>query len=88
MDPVVKTRPDAPVGFSEAEAAGFRWLAAAGGARIAGVVDVSPGRIALERVQTGRVDVAAAASFGEALAVTHESCVRVDAARRTRALAR
>jgi len=73
VNPVVKTRPGAPARFFEAEAAGLRWLAAARGARIARVIEVSPGRIVLERIETGRVDAAAAASFGEALAIMHDA---------------
>ena len=73
MDPLVKTRTDAPPQFFEAEAAGLRWLAAAGGARIVGVRDVSPGRIVLERIAATRADVGAAASFGAALAATHDA---------------
>jgi fructosamine-3-kinase len=73
VDPVVKTRNDAPARFFEAEAAGLRWLAAAGGARVAEVVDVAAGRIALERIPPGRPDAAAAEAFGAALAATHDA---------------
>ncbi|MFH8250975.1 fructosamine kinase family protein [Microbacterium sp. B2969] len=76
FDPVVKTKPGAPPLFFEAEAAGLAWLAdaeASGGARIARVVDVAPGRIALERIPSGRTDRAAAEVFGRALAVTHDA---------------
>ncbi|MGB4777613.1 fructosamine kinase family protein [Microbacterium sp.] len=70
-DTIVKTRTDAPAFFFEAEAAGLRWLADASGARIVRVVDVSPGRIELERVPIARPDAGVAAAFGEALAATH-----------------
>lgn len=71
MDRIVKERADAPPGFFEAEAAGLRWLAAAGGVRVARVLSVRPGRIELERIPAGRADAAAAAAFGRALADTH-----------------
>ena len=70
-DTLVKSNPDAPARFFEAEAAGLRWLAEAGGARIVHVVDVGPGRIELERVRTTRPTAEAAERFGAALAVTH-----------------
>ncbi|WP_062299232.1 fructosamine kinase family protein [Demequina maris] len=67
----VKRRPDAPAGFFEAEAAGLRWLAEAGGARIARVLDVGPGRIVLEHVEPAIPTPAAARAFGRDLARTH-----------------
>ncbi|MBF4576905.1 fructosamine kinase family protein [Frondihabitans sp. VKM Ac-2883] len=70
----VKTRPDASDGFFEAEAAGLAWLAEAtvgGGARVAGVDEVAPGRIALEEIHETRPTADAATAFGRALAVTH-----------------
>ncbi|MFG6504188.1 fructosamine kinase family protein [Microbacterium sp. P05] len=73
MEQFVKERRDAPAGFFEAEAAGLAWLAEAGGARVVRVLAVEPGRIALERIDTGRADAAAAAAFGTALAVTHDA---------------
>lgn len=71
MERIVKDRPDAPEGFFEAEAAGLEWLAAGRGARVVRVLEVSPGRIVLERVGEGRPEADAAASFGRALAQTH-----------------
>lgn len=71
MDTIVKERPDAPPGFFEAEAAGIRWLAAAEGARMARVIDVSPGRIELERVQRASPTADACFEFGRDLARTH-----------------
>lgn len=71
---IVKERADAPAGFFEAEAAGLRWLAEAergGGARIARVAAVAPGRIELERIGEGRPTPEAARAFGAALAATH-----------------
>lgn len=71
MEQLVKTRVDAPAGFFAAEAAGLRWLAAAGGARIARVIAVGEDRIALERIAEAAPTRAAAADFGAALAATH-----------------
>ncbi len=70
---IVKSDPDAPPCFFEAEAAGLSWLAAAGGARVVRVVDVSPGRIELERVPPARPGPDAARRFGADLAVTHDA---------------
>jgi fructosamine-3-kinase len=67
----VKTRPDAPEGFFEAEAAGLRWLAAAGGARVARVERVEPGRIVVEGIREVAPTASAARAFGVALAETH-----------------
>lgn len=71
MSTVVKAKPDAPDRFFGAEAAGLAWLAAAGGARVAGVVAVEPGRIELERIDTTGASRQAARAFGTALATTH-----------------
>ena len=72
-DTIVKSNPDAPPLFFEAEAAGLSWLADAGGARIAHVVHVEPGRIEIERIATGRPSADAARTFGAGLAVTHDA---------------
>jgi fructosamine-3-kinase len=72
-DTLVKSNPDAPPLFFEAEAAGLEWLASAGGARVVRVVSVAPGSIELERVLTVRPDADAARAFGAALAVTHDA---------------
>ncbi len=69
----VKRRTAPPPGFFEVEAAGLRWLAAAGGARIARVLDVRPESITLERVPSAVPGKAAAADFGAALARTHDA---------------
>lgn len=66
-----KSVPGAPDGYCEAEAAGLRWLAAAGGARVVTVLDVAPDRLQLERLVPSSPDRAAAAGFGAALATTH-----------------
>ena len=59
--------------FYAVEAAGLRWLAAAGpdAARVARVVAVDDDSIALERLELARPSRNAAEDFGRALAVTH-----------------
>jgi len=71
VDTFVKRNPLAPPRFFEAEAAGLGWLAEAGGARTAAVVEVAPGRIVLERVAPAAPTAAAARDLGAALARTH-----------------
>jgi fructosamine-3-kinase len=66
-----KTREDAPPGFFEAEAAGLRWLADAGGVRVARVLGVEPAAIVLERIDEMRPTLDAARRFGRDLARTH-----------------
>jgi fructosamine-3-kinase len=73
---LVKQNPAAPDRFFESEAAGLRWLAeatTAGGARVAAVIAVAPGRIELERIESARPTPAAARAFGAALARTHDA---------------
>lgn len=70
---IEKSRPDAPPGFFEAEAAGLRWLADAGGVRIASVIDVAPGQIVLERIEAEAPSRRSAQPFGASLATTHRS---------------
>ncbi len=67
----VKRNPAAPAGFFEAEARGLRWLADAGGVRVAAVLSVGPSSIELERLEPTRATTAAADAFGAALARTH-----------------
>lgn len=71
MSTFTKSQRDAPEGFFEAEAAGLRWLAAAGGARVVEVTRASAGFIELERIETVRPTADAARTFGARLAVTH-----------------
>ncbi|MEX0913842.1 MAG: fructosamine kinase family protein [Demequina sp.] len=71
MTSVVKQDAHKPAGFFEAEAAGLRWLADAGGARVVQVLDVQPGCIELERIFQAQPTREAAAEFGAALARTH-----------------
>ncbi len=70
---IVKQRSDAPPGFFEAEAAGLRWLAAAGGTRVARAVDVRAGRIELERIGEVPPTEEAAEAFGRSLARMHDA---------------
>lgn len=66
-----KEDPLAPRDFFEAEAAGLRWLADAGGARVAEVHSVGPGWIEIEHIERTAPIADAARAFGEALARTH-----------------
>ena len=67
----VKRAPGAPPGALAAEAAGLRWLAAAGGVRVCPVLEVAPDHLVLERVEPVRPDAADAEAFGRHLAATH-----------------
>jgi fructosamine-3-kinase len=69
---VVKATPSGPDAYP-AEAAGLRWLADAGGARVAEVLAVSEERIEIERIDTARPTRERARAFGAALAVTHSA---------------
>lgn len=73
MSVFTKRRDDAPAGFFEAEAAGLRWLAEAGGARVVEVLAVEPGRIDLEALEPARPTAAHARDLGRALAATHDA---------------
>ncbi|RUR01094.1 fructosamine kinase family protein [Labedella endophytica] len=67
---VVKSSPSA-IDSYPAEAAGLDWLADARGARIARVIEVSPSRIELERIDPAPATVEHAVAFGASLARTH-----------------
>lgn len=71
-DRFTKSRPAGPDAYP-AEAAGLRWLAAAGpgAAQVVEVLDVSSQRLVLPRLTPVRPSRAAAAAFGAALALTH-----------------
>ncbi|MCZ8382603.1 fructosamine kinase family protein [Mycobacterium sp. CPCC 205372] len=73
MTDFVKRNAAAPDGFFALEAAGLRWLAAAGGARCARVVSHDATSLTLERLVTAAPARAAAREFGAALAVTHDA---------------
>lgn len=60
----VKTNP-APL-----EAAGLRWLAAAG-ARVPEIVEASPGRLVLQRIEVGHLGPAGEEDLGRMLATVH-----------------
>lgn len=71
MTTFVKRRDGAPPGFFACEAAGLRWLAVPGGARVVDVVSVTDSALVLERLTPRRPTVADAEAFGRALAATH-----------------
>lgn len=62
-----------PAGFFEAEAAGLRWLRAAGGVPVPEVVVALPDLLALEWIDPGEPSPAAAEHFGRELAATHRA---------------
>jgi fructosamine-3-kinase len=68
-----KGSPQSDPDFFAIEAAGLRWLAAAGpdSARVVEVIEVSASQIVLQRLQSVRPSPAAAEAFGRALWSTH-----------------
>jgi len=62
-----------PEGFFAAEAAGLRWLRAAGGVPVPDVIAALSDLLALEWVEPGPAKPAAAARFGRELAATHRA---------------
>src|ERR1700744_1790583 len=54
------------------EAAGLRWLAAAG-ARVPTIVAAPPGELVLERIETGVLDAAGEEDLGRMLAEMHSA---------------
>lgn len=68
-----KQRPGAPRGFFACEAAGLRWLAAAGGAPAVTVLEVDEDHLLLNRLDQVAPTPEAAEAFGRALAVTHDA---------------
>jgi fructosamine-3-kinase len=67
----VKTRADPGPGEYAAEAAGLRWLGAAGGLRVPDVLAVGEDFLELEWVDGGRLDRAGALELGRGLAAVH-----------------
>jgi len=67
----VKQDAAAPPGLFESEARGLRWLATAGGVRVAEVLAVDATSLTLERLTPTRPTPAAADRFGADLARTH-----------------
>lgn len=68
-----KSGPGVPDGYFAAEAAGLRWLADAGGAPTARVVDVSATALVLERLRADRPQRDYAVELGRGLARTHRA---------------
>jgi fructosamine-3-kinase len=67
----VKTRPHAPDGFFEVEAAGLRWLAEAGGAPVPDVLGVSDDCLILAWIEPGRPSLDGVEEFARRLSETH-----------------
>ncbi|MFL6133372.1 MAG: fructosamine kinase family protein [Nocardioidaceae bacterium] len=70
---LVKTRPHAPEDFFHTEAAGLRWLAAAGGVGIPEVLAAETDCLILTWVESSRPSPEAAERLGRELAATHRS---------------
>jgi fructosamine-3-kinase len=68
-----KQRAGAPPGFFACEAAGLRWLAAAGAVPMVGVVDVGADHLDLEHLTTAAPTAAAARELGRGLARLHDA---------------
>lgn len=71
---LMKTRPHAPSGFFETEAAGLRWLAeasASGGVAVPELLGAADDCVILRWIEPGRPSADAADAFGRALAATH-----------------
>lgn len=62
-----------PPGYVEWEAAGLRWLAAAGGAAVVPVLGVHGDRLEIERLRPASPTREHAAAFGRALTATHDA---------------
>jgi fructosamine-3-kinase len=72
-DVFAKSLAGAPHGFFAAEAAGLRWLAAAGAVPVPGVVAVTDELLLLEWVSPATPSPAAAEEFGRGLAALHRA---------------
>lgn len=73
MSSFVKSNPHAPPGLFAWEAAGLRWLAAAGGVPCARVLGHNATSLTLQRLETASPTRGAAREFGIRLAITHDS---------------
>jgi fructosamine-3-kinase len=73
MADFVKRNLAAPQGFFAVEAAGLRWLGAAGGVRCVRVIAHDDASLTLERLNSTAPSRSAAGEFGAALAVTHDA---------------
>lgn len=73
METYRKQRRHAPAGFFAVEAAGLRWLAAAGGVRVARVLAEGPEFLEIERFAPAPPSAAAAREFGAGLARMHDA---------------
>lgn len=68
-----KSYAGAPEGLFASEAAGLRWLAAAGAVAVPEVVAVTDGVLLLAWVEPGRASASAAEAFGRTLAALHRA---------------
>lgn len=71
--PFHKSRPDAPTGFFEREAAGLRWLTVPDGPRVVRVLATNPEFLDLENVTESAPDAEGAYYLGSGLAVMHDA---------------
>ncbi len=71
-----KSSPHAPTGYFAWEAAGLRWLADAGGARVVEILDVGPDHLDLVRLTSAAAAPQAADELGRTLARTHGAGAR------------
>ncbi len=69
----VKTRPHAPDGFFEIEAAGLTWLGEAGGAGVPDVLGTSEDCLILSWIEPGRPSLDGVEDFARRLGQTHQS---------------
>ena len=70
---LMKTRPNAPAGFFEAEARGLRWLAEPGAVPVADVLAVAPDCLILGWVEPMRPSAEHAVALGHGLAALHRA---------------
>lgn len=68
---LIKTRPKAPAGFFEVEAAGLRQLKESGGVNVPEVLGVSSEALVLEWIEPAKPTPESAEQFGRDLAATH-----------------